>query len=117
MRRYPGCLFVAVALGLVGPAWSACAAAEPADIAGTWELSWVQFGATNLQRIDLHTSGEQISGKGLWNLAVEGTRAKEGIEFKLLGSDKKTVATLTGTIQPGRLAGTMKLDTDEFIDA
>src|SRR2546428_1874555 len=77
-------------------------------------MSGGQFGATNGGRIELQTSGEQIRGKGLWNLEVEGTRGQDKLDFKFVGSNKKTVATLNGTAQPSGLEGTMKLDADEF---
>jgi acetamidase/formamidase len=91
------------------------AAAENADaIAGKWEVTWAQFGTTNIARIELQKTGDQLSGKGLWNLAVEGSFTGEKLDLKVVNSDKKTQATLTGTVQGAGLAGTMKLKNDEF---
>src|SRR6266516_4898353 len=90
-------------LGLFKTDCGAVGATEAADIAGKWEVTWVQFGVTNVARVELETSGEQISGKGLWNLAVEGTRAQDKLDLKLVDSNKKTVATLNGTAQPSGL--------------
>jgi acetamidase/formamidase len=103
-----------VTLGLLSQSWNPHAAAEPLDIAGTWELSWVQFGATNLGRIELKTSGEQLSGKGLWGCAIEGTRAADKLDFKFVDSKKQAAASLSGEVRANGLAGTLKLDTDEF---
>jgi acetamidase/formamidase len=103
-----------VTLGIWHPT-GASAGTETADaIAGKWELTWIQFGTTNVARIELERSGDQISGKGLRDLAVEGTWTGDKLELKLVNSAKKIEATLTGTVQGTGLAGTMKAKTDEF---
>ena len=88
-------------------------AAPPADLSGSWEVTWIRFGQTNVDRVELEQKGDKISGKGL-GLTIEGTFKDSKLEFNLLGDDKKVVAAFTGTLQGDGLAGTMKLDKDEF---
>src|SRR5437899_8863295 len=89
-------------------------AATADAIGGQCEVTWVQFGTTNVARIELERSGNNINGKGLWNLAVDGTWSGDKLDLKLVNSDKKTEATLNGAVQGDGLAGTMKLEDDEF---
>src|SRR5215470_14512377 len=99
--KNPQCLFaIIVVLGTCAPDRACLAAAENADtIAGKWEVTWVQFGTTNVGRIELQKVGGQLSGKGLWNCAVEGTFAGDKLDLKLVNSNKKTQATLSGAIE------------------
>src|SRR5215467_3461375 len=66
-RILPIAIFVAqVCQGAVG-------AESFGGLAGSWELSWVRFGETNVDRIRLESSGSRITGKGLGGLIVDGT--------------------------------------------
>jgi amidase len=98
---------------------SAAAGAPPAqtaptDLSGFWELTWVRFGQTNVDRIQLKQSGDKISGKGFGGLTVEGTLKRANVELNLLGDDKKVIATFTGSVRGAELSGGMKVDNDEF---
>ena len=99
---------------LEAPPFATAAEPDTANLAGTWELSWVQFEITNVERIKLEASADHITGKGFRNLDVDGTQTGDKVELKLVDARKNTVATLSGTIQTDGLAGTMKLRNDEY---
>jgi len=114
MKKLGASLVWMPAVGILAGSWGSALAAEAVDIAGTWELSWIQFGATNVERVELKTLGEKLSGKAWWGCTIEGTVAGNKLEFKLVDSDKNAVATVTGAAQAGVLAGSLKIKTDEY---
>ena len=110
-------LGVALLMSLLQPfalAAPRCAQGAPGDLSGSWELTWIRFGQTNVDRVELQQSGDKLSGKGFGSLTLEGTFKDSKLELNLLGDDKKTIATFTGTPNGSDLSGVMKLDKDEF---
>jgi amidase len=83
---------------------------EPADLSGSWELTWVRFGETNVDRIQLQMTGDKITGKGFGGLSIEGSIGGDKLQLTLMGDDKKTIATFTGTVKDGGLSGIMMLN-------
>jgi acetamidase/formamidase len=86
---------------------------KPAGLSGSWELTWIRFGQTNVDRLELEQSGDKISGKG-FGLIAEGSFKDSKLELNVLGDDKKVVASFTGTLRGDELSGVIKMDTDEF---
>src|SRR5215475_8846190 len=62
------------------------------DLSGSWELAWIRFGETNMDRVQLQMSGDKITGKVFGNLNIEGTISGDKVELKVIGDDKKTIA-------------------------
>jgi acetamidase/formamidase len=116
----PGAIIALLAITLLllclqFPARAAGSQAQqrPAGLSGSWEVTWIRFGQTNVDRLELEQSGDKISGKGL-GLTIEGSFKDSKLELNLVGDDKKVVASLSGTLRGEQLAGTLKLDKDEF---
>src|ERR1051325_2580683 len=82
----------------------------PADLSGTWELSWSRFGETNVDRELQAVDGQNVTGRGFGNLHLEGTINAERLELKALDSNQKTAATLTGRVEANKLSGDIELD-------
>jgi acetamidase/formamidase len=90
-------------------------AAEPvSEFTGTWELSWVRFGETNVNRVHLQSSGDRIIGKGIWGLALEG-EAKDGkLQLNLVDEAKKVVGTLKAQLDDAGFTGSLTRDDKTF---
>src|SRR5436190_5601937 len=115
MNKCRAALILVATLGTFAlSAQAHAAASEAINIAGTWEMSWTQFGATNVDRIELQASGDRISGKGFRGRAIEGTRARNKLELRMLNTDKRTNATVTASIRNDGLSRTLKIDADEY---
>jgi amidase len=84
------------------------------DLSGSWELTWIRFGEANVDRVQLQLSGDKITGKVFGNLNIEGNISGDKVELKVIGDDKKTIATLNGTVRNGEMSGDMKLFGDNL---
>src|SRR5215469_3895448 len=110
---FPAMLLIMLSLQLSVRAGGSTFLAQTAALSGSWEVTWIRFGQTNVDRLELQQSGDKISGKG-FGLTLEGTFKDSRLELNLLGDDKKVIASFTGTLRGEELSGTMKLDKDEF---
>src|SRR5262245_42478621 len=110
--------FLTVALLILSLQLAALAAGplpqgQPASVSGSWEVTWIRFGQTNVDRIQLQQAGDKISGNG-FGLTLDGTFKDSKLELNVVGEDKKAVASFTGTLRGTELSGVMKIDTSEF---
>src|SRR2546428_733736 len=84
------------------------APAARSDISGTWELTIVQLGETNVERIHLKADGDKISGKHGQTGNLEGTLKADKLEIKELGDDKKVRSEFTGSVHGDTFSGVVK---------
>ena len=84
------------------------------SLTGSWELSWVRFGETNVDRLVLTQRVGQVTGRVFGGLDIEGTRKGDELELKVFNKDKKEVAALSGTPTGAGLSGILTLDSNRF---
>ena len=109
------CITIVLFCNFAQPRVARAAESERSDaLTGSWQLSWVRFGETNVDRLMLTQRLDQLNGRVFGDLDVQGT-AKDGrLEVKVLNRDKKEVATLSGTAAGESLSGSMMLDSNRF---
>ena len=93
---------------LFTPIPAVAAAAAGGDISGIWELTVVQLGETNVERIHLKADGDKISGKHGQTGNLEGTLKADKLEIKELGDDKKVRSEFTGSVHGDTFSGVVK---------
>ena len=87
--------------------WFALCAAMCAaqDISGSWEISVVRFGETDIHRMTLQVSGGKLTGTAD-DLKLEGTRKGGTVEFEARLPDGRPLGTFSGTVQGAAMSGT-----------
>jgi acetamidase/formamidase len=78
------------------------------DLTGSWLITWVRLGETNVDRLQLIQSDTKVTGKIFGDAHLEGTRTGDKLELKILNEEKKVWATLDGTVAGPTLSGTLK---------
>src|ERR1041385_7658017 len=112
--RIPAVLILVVVSASSGVTPSRGAEAQPSEVAGSWEVAWVQFGHTNVNRVQLNATADKITGKAIRNLNLEGTLKGDRLELKLVDQEKRPVATLSGTVRGDNLSGVLNLNDNKF---
>ncbi len=85
---------------------SPAASAQPANLAGEWEVTMLRFNGAQRDffRANFTIEGDQLNGT-LGTRSVEGSVKNSGIDFRWLNKDKKPLATLTGSLTGADLSG------------
>jgi acetamidase/formamidase len=83
---------------------------ESSFLTGSWELSWVRLGETNVDRLVLTQRVDRVTGRGFGDLDLDGTFAANQLTLKFLNHEKKEVLSLSGRATDERLAGQMSMD-------
>jgi amidase len=93
-------------LALVSTILCAAASAQPANLAGEWELTLLRFNGAqrNYTRANLEVRGDQLSGT-VGERTAEGTVKGATVQFRLLDKEKKLFATLSGSLANSTLSG------------
>jgi hypothetical protein len=86
------------------------AQAAPADIAGTWDLIWqTRHGPSRSGWLVVTQQGNRIVAEIHGQGAVKAKGEIDGAEFTLRGSRLAIPYTISGRVQGGTLAGSLKI--------
>jgi amidase len=77
------------------------------DISGPWVLTAIRLGDPRVERVTFKMEGEKLTGAAAGGINIKGTLHEGKIEFVVWTPEAKPVASFKGTIENGKLSGTM----------
>jgi len=104
-------LILMLCLGIVSKANAqAVQRAQSADISGMWVATAMVMGEPRVGRFVFKVDGEKLTGTGLNNLLINGKLDGSKLEFGLWTASGTPRATLKGTVENGKMSGTIVLN-------
>ncbi len=74
------------------------------SVAGDWELTMVQFGESNHNRVRFEVDGDKLTGAGPGGSKIEGKITGQKLEFTVRQGER-LIGSLSGTVEPAGIGG------------